>query len=109
MLAELFVAILASQVFVGVLRVSFWVKLIYNFPLDKKEKGKSNESQRKYVIYEYKRCEHHCIIPVVNSAGCAAFIFKYPRLKRAEKEYAYHIANGKSERDKNEDSCVVNA
>ena len=55
---------------------------------------------------ENERCEHHCEIPIIDPAIGAASVFHKPSLKRAEKQYADHIANAVGEGDEDQDARI---
>ena len=97
MSAKLFGAVFALEIFVCIFREALGVAAICNFPNKKNRKGK----RHKHVVNnrtglenkENKRCEHHWVIPIVNTAGVAAFVFHHPRLERAEEHNANQVAN----------------
>ena len=64
-----------------------------DFPTDEQRNRKREEAPCVRFHHEKERREHHGIIPVVNPAGAAAFVFEKPRLKRAEKQDANHITD----------------
>ena len=53
-----------------------------------------------------ERSEHHWEIPIIYSTRGAAFIFHHPRLERAEKQNADHIADGIRQGDKHQNTDV---
>ena len=77
-----------------------------NLPHDKQ--GKSHKKQAPCVVIgnENEWCEHHCKIPVIDSASGAALVFHKPGLKRAEKQNTYHIAHRVKKADEQKDTLI---
>ncbi len=78
------------------------------------QKNKRSEDQRIRVIGWDKDqgSKHHGVIPIVDSAGSAAFIFQNKGLEGTEKQNTDHITNRIDESDNEkystvEDSCKI--
>ena len=67
----------------------------------------AQQAQTVPAAYENHGRPHHGEVPVINAAGAAALVFHHPGLEGAEKEYAYHIAYGKGERNKDVCDAIV--
>ena len=85
---------------------SFGVSAVVPFPANQDRQRKYDEAIRIRVRNEDQRREHHCEIPIVYAAVSTASVFHKPRLERAEKEYADHIANAVCEGDEDQDSRI---
>ena len=77
-----------------------------NFPLDKKNNRKQKETFSEKSARYNKRRKHHCIIPVVNSAGGTASVAENIEFKGTEKQYADYVAHGIGEKYKNKYAFV---
>ena len=82
--------------------------LVIPFPTEQKHKRECDEAICVGMRNEYERCEHHCKVPIVDSAVGAAAVFHKPRLEGAEKEDANHIANAVGKGDQDQNSCIYN-
>ena len=97
MSAKLFGAIFAPEALVCVFGEALGMARVCNFPNQKHRYRKCD----KHVMNdgcgienkENKRCKHHWVIPVIDTAGGTAFVFHHPRLERAEEHNADYIAN----------------
>ena len=78
-------------------------------PSDQKCKRHGKQYMKKAGLYKEKRCKHHGIVPIINPAGAAAFIFEKPGLEGTEKQDTYDIANGISAANKQHYSIIKNA
>ena len=92
-MAELFLTVGACERFVCTLEKKLFISSVRYLPTQKQNERKSCKAQRKGIKNEKQRCEHHCIVPVIYTAGCTALVFKYKGLKGAKKQYAHHIAD----------------
>ena len=106
MLAQLFVTMLTGNASVRRLGKAFGVAAVVPFPANQDRQRKCDEAIRIWVRNEDQRCEHHCEIPIVDSAIGTASVFHKPRLERAEKEDADHIANTVCEGDEDQNSRI---
>ena len=113
--AKLFFAVRALKAGVGFFRKTFGVKSKGNLPPDKQrqraEKQHKREEKRKRIcrVYqEYKRREHHRVIPIVNAAARTAFIFHKQALERAVEKYANHIAHRVEKANQKQNALVNN-
>ena len=93
-MTQFFFTVCTGKAAVCCFRKALRIKLVCNFPSDKQNDCTSQYTQVKRVLCKHQRCKHHCIVPVVYTAGCAAFVFHKPCLKRAEKQNANHITGG---------------
>ena len=107
--AKLFTAVGTGKTGVGGFRKTLRVQMGGHFPADEQEQGQAKQRACKKVADESQGREHHGIIPVVDTATGAAFIFHEPGLKRAEKQDADHVAYRKSQADQQQDPLVQNA
>ena len=80
------------EIFVCIFRKVLWVATVGNFPNQKHSecKGKKHVVQNgsRLENEENKWGEHHLVIPIINTAGVAAFVFHHPRLERTEEHNA---------------------
>ena len=109
MSAGLFLAVLTHKRSVGILSESFGVELVGNFPDEKKYKSHTEQGPGVNAGDEHKGGEHHCVVPVVDTAVCAALALKEPVTDGAEEEDAYDIADTVSEGNKHKHACVIYA
>ena len=87
---------------------TFGMALVIPFPTEQKHKRECDEAISVGMRNEYERREHHCEVPIIDSAIGAAAVFHKPRLKWAEKEDANHIANAVGKGDQDQNSCIYN-
>lgn len=104
--AELFGAIRAGKRVVALLAKAFGVSAVKIFPLEKKNERESEKRPRINVGYVDERCEHHSVIPVINTAGGTAFVLHKPRLKRAEKQNADYVAHRVQKRNQEQNTPI---
>ena len=104
--AWLFLAVLARERCVGVLGESLGVELIHYLPKDEEEESETEQAPGINVRNKEEGSKHHCIIPIVDAAVCAALVLQEPVADRAEEEDAHDIAHAVSEGDENEYTCV---
>ena len=103
---QFFRTIAAVKVGICLFGKALRVKVESQFPPDKQSQRQDNKTPRIGFPYKIQGREHHRIIPVVYSAGAAALILKYPRLKRTEKQDTNHIAYGIERADQNHYSVI---
>lgn len=108
MLAKPFIAIFAGKARIGRLRKALGIETKGHLPANKKEQRDGEQAPCDKVRHYKKRREHHCIIPVIDPTAGAAFVLQKPRLERAEKEDADHIANGIRQCDEQHDAFIKN-
>ena len=89
-------AIRASQIAVGVHRKALGMPKKSYLPTCQQRYRECQQAPGVRLLDKEEWREHHCVVPVVDAAGAAAFVFEKPRLEGTEKEYAYHIAHGVS-------------
>ena len=77
-----------------------------DLPADEQRDGKYKEPPGIRFHHKEERCEHHRIIPVVDPAGTAAFIFQKPCLERAEEQDSDHVADRISATDQQHDPVI---
>ena len=106
MCTQLFFAFRAVEAFICFCREALGVKTVGQLPSDKESDCTAEEAISIPARNENKRREHHCEIPVIDSAGRAASVFHEPRLERAEEEYANDVADGVADRDEDKYSLV---
>ena len=87
---------------------AFGMALVIPFPTEQKHQRERDEAISVGMRNEYERREHHCKVPIVDSAIGAAAVFHKPRLEGAEKEDANHIANAVGKSDQDQNSCIYN-
>ena len=92
MLAELFRAIFAGNRVVAAFNEALGVSSVAVFPLDENNERDSEQGPRERMRNKNERGKHHSVIPVIYSAGCAAFVLEYPGLEWAEEENADDVA-----------------
>ena len=76
------------------------------FPKDKQEQGNAEQTPCVEVGQKDQRGKHHGVIPVVNTAGAAAFIFHEPCLEWAEEENADHITDRIEQTDEKQNARI---
>ena len=108
MLAELFVTMLAGNAGVSRFGKAFGMASVIPFPTEQKQKRECNEAVCVRMRYENEGREHHCEVPVVDTAVGTASVFHKPGLEGAEKEDADHIANAVRESYEDQYSRVDN-
>ena len=76
---------------VCVFRKPFWMSVKCYLPANQQQKR--DYKQRPEIAFSHKkeRCEHHRIIPVIYSAGAAAFVLHKPGLEWTEKQDTYNV------------------
>ena len=94
MYAEFFGAIGTFKISVSVLGKTLGILKERNLPPDEKRYCQEQKAPCQNASDKEQRSKHHCVIPIVDSAGTAAFVLKKPGLERAEKQYAYHVTDG---------------
>ena len=92
--AEFFRAVFAVQEFIGFFREIFRMAEEGDLPSEHQGKGQYQKAHRVWIPDKKQGCEHHRVIPVVNAAGAAAFVFQKPGMEGTEKEDADHVTDG---------------
>ena len=78
MRTELFRAILAVQVSIRRLREPLWESEKGNLPPRQKRYGNHQKTPGISLVHKKQGSKHHGIIPIINTAGTAAFILQKP-------------------------------
>ena len=108
-MAKLFLAVSTADGAVGLFGKSFRMASHEYLPRDEKSHRDKEQTPCIEIRDEQKRCEHHCEIPIVDAAGCAAFVLHIPRLEWAEKQNANHIAHRIEKADDEQNALVDDA
>ena len=90
---QLFGTVPALQIIIRTFRKPFRMQVKGDLPADKQRHRQRQQAPGITSSHKKQRSEHHGIVPVINSAGTAAFVFHEPCLKRTEEEYADNIAD----------------
>ena len=85
---------------------AFGMAAVIPFPANQDRQRQCDEAIRIGVRNEDQRREHHREIPIINPAVGTASVFHKPRLERAEKEDADHIANTVCKGDEDQNSLI---
>ena len=91
--AQFFRAIAALEDNLCNLRKPFGMQVECNFPADQQCDRQYEQAPRIFLSHKKQRSEHHGIVPVVDPALAAAFVFHKPRLEGAEKQNADDITD----------------
>ena len=106
MMAQLFLAVFAHQALIGSVIEPFRIAMIQNFPNGQQNKRHSQKTPGIHMFYINEWGEHHRIVPVIYAASTAALVFQKPRLERAEKQDADHIAYGICQCDQQQNALI---
>ena len=106
---QLFRTVLAAQVVVRIFGKALRVSVKGKLPSHKQRHRQEQQAPRIMSGDKKERCEHHGVIPVVDSAGAAAFILQEPALKGAEKKDTDHITDRVSAGEQDHDSVIQDA
>ena len=60
-------------------------------------------------VNKKQRREYHSVVPVVNATSGTTFVFEKPRLERAEKQDADHVAHRIGGAQQNHDAVIEDA
>ena len=104
--AEFFLAVLATDALVGGFREAFGAQAEGDLPAQEQKKREGKECPSVGARNEDERCEHHREVPVIDAAIGTASVFHKPSLEGAEKQDADHIAHAVGEGDEHENACV---
>ena len=104
--AEFFCAVGAFQISVRVFGETLRILKERDFPSDEQRYCQEQKAPCQNASDKEQRSKHHCVIPIVDSAGTAAFVLKKPGLERAEKQYANHVTDGICEAEQEHDTLV---
>ena len=98
-MAKLFATVGTGETSVGDFRKTLRMQTGSDFPPDQKQQSQAKQSHGKNVVDEHQGSKHHRIVPIIDAATGAAFVFHKPCLEGAEKQDADHIAHGKGQAD----------
>ena len=104
--AELFLAVLATDALVGGFREAFGAQAEGDLPAQEQKKREGKECPSVGTRNEDERCEHHREVPVIDAAIGTASVFHKPSLEGAEKENANHIAHSIRQAYQNENILI---
>ena len=90
---QFFRTIAALQIIIRIFRKPFRMQVKCNFPANQKCDRQHKQAPGISLSDKKQRSEHHCVIPVVDPALAAAFVFHKPRLEGAEKQNADDITD----------------
>ena len=107
--AKFLVAMLAGNACIGCFGKTFGMTLIIPFPTEQQHQRERDKAIRVGMRNEYERREHHCKIPVIDAAVCAASVLHKPGLEGAEEEDADHVAHGIGQGDQQQDAFIEDA
>ena len=88
---ELLSAVFTVKAAVCHRRKTFRMQVKGYFPAEHEDQRHNQKRPRIGFPDEKERSKDHGIVPIVDPAGAAAFVFHKPALERAEKENTYHI------------------
>lgn len=97
--AKMLAAICAAKAGIAILKVALGIKPSTDFPSKQQQQRHTNENKSQRMWEENERSKHHNEVPVIDTAAATAFVEHHPALEGAEKEYAYHVTDGVSQRN----------
>ena len=106
MAAKLFLTARAIKTFICACGKSLGMHLIRYLPSEKQKERTSEERIGVYARDKDEGREHHCEIPIINSARCTATVLHKPGLERTEEKNTYDIAHRECYRNKNDDAFI---
>ena len=107
--AEFFLTVCAVQIGVRPFGKPFRMPVKGDLPAEKQDQGEGEQTPAVGSPDEEQGSEHHGIVPVVDPAGAAAFVFQEPGLEGTEEENADHIADSVGAADQDHDAHVEHA
>ena len=106
---ELFGAVFAMEIGVGVFGKPFRMAEEGDFPADEQGHGEGQKAPGVAAPHEEEGREHHGIIPVIDAAGAAALVLEEPGLEGTEELDADDIADGIGAAEEDHDAVVEEA
>ena len=108
MSAQLFPTVDTAKIFIRIFRKPLGMSVECYFPSDQERNGQYQQTPRVTPPDKKQRSKHHRIIPVVNTAAPAAFVFHQPALEGAEKQDTDQIADRIGTAEKDHDPVIDN-